>query len=167
MASYCQIALRGSSTQFLDACQAVLGVRPPAAANTVASEKEKSILWLGPDEWLLVDGAEMGAGIVTKLRSALEGIHSAVVDVSATRAVLELSGPDAQEVLASAATLDFDLRGFPVGTCAQTNIARTQGIIHRRGRQEFRIFVRPSFARYLSMWLEDAKAAKSGRPGTA
>ncbi len=158
MADLAQIALRGSSAQFFDACQAVLGLRPPAAANTVASQDRKTILWLGPDEWLLVDERFQAAGIVAQLRPALEGIHSAMVDVSANRTVLVVSGPDVEEVLAKAATLDFHVQGFPVGTCAQTNIARTQGILHRTAAHEFRVFVRPSFARYLSLWLEDARS---------
>jgi sarcosine oxidase, subunit gamma len=121
---------------------------------------QKTILWLGPDEWLLVDDPEEHAHTAAKLRSALQGIHAAVVDVSASRAVLVLSGPHAEETLAKAATLDFHVRAFPVGSCAQTNIARTQGIIHRAGPEEFRIFVRASFARYLAAWLGDANGIK-------
>jgi heterotetrameric sarcosine oxidase gamma subunit len=101
-------------------------------------------LWLGPDEWLLVDEAGGEAAMVRRLRQAL----------------LRVSGPHAEEILAKAATLDFHVRGFPVGSCAQTNIARTQGIIHRTRRDEFRIFVRASFARYLAAWLGDANGIK-------
>jgi sarcosine oxidase subunit gamma len=160
VASFAQISLRGSSAAFLDACEAVLGLRPPTEANTAASLGQKTILWLGPDEWLLVGEAGGEAAMVQRLRKALEGIHSAVVDLSASRALLWVSGPHAEETLAKAATLDFHVRAFPVGHCAQTNIARTQGIIHRTGPEEFRIFVRTSFARYLSAWLSDANGIK-------
>jgi sarcosine oxidase subunit gamma len=147
-----QIALRGdpSDERFLSACEAVLGARPPTAANTVASD----IFWLGPHEWLVVGRA---AGTPSRLREALRGIHAAAVDVSAQRVVLELEGPHAPDVLSKAATLDFHLRGFPIGSCAQTNIARAQGLIHRLGANHFRIYVRRSFARYLQAWLDDAK----------
>lgn len=152
------MALRGNAAEprFLAACEAVLGVRPPMAANTVSSTGACSILWLGPDEWLIVDAPGREAELVSRLRSSLAAIHSAVVDVSASRTVLELSGSHAVEVLAKAATLDFHPRAFPVGACAQTNIARTQGLIHRIGEHDFRIFVRASFARYLSQWFSDA-----------
>ena len=157
MAELAQVALRGSSARFLDACEAALGLRPPTLPNTVASDGQRSVLWLGPDEWLVVDAAESQGEIVSRLRSALQGIHSAVVDVSASRKVLGLSGSHAQDVLTKAATLDFSLESFPVGSCAQTNIARTRGLIERRGQQEFLIYVGASFARYLAAWLEDAK----------
>lgn len=144
------IALRGNAEdpRFLEACEKALGARPPTVPNTVTS----NILWLGPDEWLVVR-----RDVESKLREALHGIHSALVDVSSSRAVIELAGPDAEEVLSKAATLDFDLRAFPVGACAQTNIARTQGIIHRVAEQHFRIYVRTSFARYIEQWLGDAR----------
>jgi sarcosine oxidase subunit gamma len=146
------IALRGSSEPFFAACESVLGMRPPAAPNTVASSANLSILWLGPDEWLVV----LKTGTVPDLRKALAGIHSATVDVTSSRKALIVSGERAEEVLAKAATLDFSLAAFPVGSCAQTNIARTQGIIWRRGAQDFVIYVRSSFAAYLGAWLDDA-----------
>lgn len=151
------IALRGSSVRFFAACEAVLGLRPPTAANTVAVAGTRSILWLGPDEWLVIE-SKSGTDhvLIRDLRAALNGIHSAVVEVSASRQVITLSGERAEETLAKAATLDFRLAAFPLGSCAQTNIARTQGIILRRGAQEFLIFVRTSFAPYLRAWLDDA-----------
>ncbi|HEY3075457.1 MAG TPA: sarcosine oxidase subunit gamma family protein [Burkholderiales bacterium] len=156
------LSLRGSGQQFLDACDAALGVRPPTTPNTVASSPTLSILWLGPDEWLLVispSGKSWSVPVlVEELRKALAGIHSAVVDVTSSRKALEVSGERAEEVLAKAATLDFSLAAFPVGSCAQTNIARTQGIIWRRGAQDFVIYVRSSFAAYLAAWLDDARA---------
>ena len=146
------LSLRGSGEAFFAACEKALGVRPPSAANTVATAGDRSILWLGPDEWLVVGST------LPDLKKALAGIHSAVVDVTSSRKVLRVTGERAEEIMAKAATLDFSLAAFPAGTCAQTNIARTQGIIERRAAQEFLIYVRSSFAAYLAAWLEDASA---------
>ena len=157
------LSLRGSGERFLDACEAALGVRPPSTPNTVASSGTLSILWLGPDEWLLVispGGKSWSVPVlIEELRKALAGIHSAVVDVTSSRKALVVSGERAEEILAKAATLDFSLAAFPVGSCAQTNIARTQGLIQRRGAQEFVLYVRTSFAPYLRAWLADAGEA--------
>lgn len=144
------LSLRGSGEAFFAACESALGARPPTAPNAVTVSGARSMLWLGPDEWLLI-GAE-----AAPLRAALAGIHSAVVDVTSSRKALVVSGSRAEEILSKAATLDFTLRAFPVGSCAQTNIARTQGIIHRVGAEEFVIYVRTSFAPYLRAWLDDA-----------
>jgi sarcosine oxidase subunit gamma len=147
------LSLRGAGERFFDACERVLGLRPPTTPNTVETAPDGAIFWLGPDEWLY-DGQQMVT--VTDLRAALDGVHSAVVDVGASRKTIVVAGERAQEVMAKAATLDFTLAGFPVGICAQTNIARTQGLIHRRGAHEFVIYVRPSYERYLRAWLADA-----------
>ncbi|MGH7122931.1 MAG: sarcosine oxidase subunit gamma family protein, partial [Stellaceae bacterium] len=47
--------LRGDAgaEAFRSAVNAVLGISPPAEPNTVASSGEISVLWLGPDEWLV------------------------------------------------------------------------------------------------------------------
>jgi sarcosine oxidase subunit gamma len=148
------LSLRGRDPQFFDACERVLGLRPPTAPNTVASTEDEAIFWLGPDEWLYA-GRQMVT--VTDFRAALAETHAAVVDVSASRKTIVVTGERSATVMAKAATLDFTLAGFPVGSCAQTNIARTQGLIHRRGAQEFVIYVRPSFERYLRAWLADAE----------
>lgn len=147
------LSLRGSGEAFLAACESALGARPPTAPNTVTVSAAQTMLWLGPDEWLVI-GAQ-----AAPLRAALAGIHSAVVDVTSSRKALAVSGARAEEIMSRAATLDFSLQAFPVGSCAQTNIARTQGIIHRVGAEEFVIYVRSSFAPYLRAWLDDAALA--------
>lgn len=131
------------------ACESVLGARPPLRANSV----HRDVLWLGPDEWLVTKELE-----IEKLRHAFEGIHAAVVDVTSSRVEIEVAGPDAEETLSKAATLDFALQSFPVGACAQTNLARTQGIVRRTAPDRFVIYVRTSFAGYLEAWLRDARA---------
>ncbi|MGQ0651113.1 MAG: sarcosine oxidase subunit gamma [Betaproteobacteria bacterium] len=144
-------SLRGNAAdeRFLAACETALGARPPLRTNSV----HRDILWLGPDEWLVIADVDIGT-----VRRALQGLHTAVVDVTSSRVEIEVAGPDAEETLSKAATLDFDLRAFPVGACAQTNIARTQGIIRRTAPHRFVIYVRTSFARYLQSWLGDARA---------
>ena len=136
-------SLRGNASdgRFVAACEAALGARPPFEPNTASG----GILWLGPDEWLVVtDTVPSGTDLV-------------LVEVTASRQAIDVTGPQAEETLSKAATLDFHVKSFPVGTCAQTNIARTQGIIHRLGVEHFRIYVRTSFARYLRAWLDDAE----------
>jgi sarcosine oxidase subunit gamma len=147
------LSLRGSGEAFFAACESALGARPPTAPNTVTVSATQTMLWLGPDEWLVI-GAQ-----AEPLRAALAGNHSAVVDVTSSRKALAVSGSRAEEIMSRAATLDFSLQAFPVGSCAQTNIARTQGIIHRVGAEEFVIYVRSSFAPYLRAWLDDAALA--------
>ena len=115
------------------------------------------MLWLGPNEWLVVVPAQRLERIERALREALDGQHAAVTDVSHGRTVLTLSGPDARAVLAKGCPLDFHPRAFPAGRCAQSRLAKCQVLIHLvTAEPEFEIYVARSFAEYAWSWLEDA-----------
>jgi sarcosine oxidase subunit gamma len=117
----------------------------PVEPNTTATVDGRLVLWLGPDEWLVLDGREQDFPAA-----------AAAVDVSANWTVFELTGEDAAEVLARGCSLDLDESAFAAGRCAQTLLGRSEAILHRVDRETFRLFVRPSFAPYVRAWLADA-----------
>jgi sarcosine oxidase subunit gamma len=118
------------------------------------------VLWCGPGWYLVVD--EPGIA----LAEAVDGAAGAdpdlsVVDVSAGRTVLELSGQYAREVLAHGCSIDLHPRAFGPGSCVQTTLAKAQVILHQTGAgpgraATYRVFVRASYADYLARWLLDA-----------
>ncbi len=138
----------------------VLGVRPPTVPNTAPITEDGSgqVLWLGPDEWLVIGEPGTGPALESRLREALNGAGS-VVDLSANRTTILVSGPRARDLLAFGCPIDLDERAFGPGRCAQTLLARANVIIVPVGpgpEPAFRILVRPSFAAYLAAWLADA-----------
>lgn len=155
-----QITLRGDTgdSGVLAAVRAALGLDLPLTANTVAASGDLSALWLGPDEWLIVGAPDSESDLAARLNAALADKHVSVVDVTANRTVLELSGPSARGVLEKACGLDLRPREFKPGQCAQTNLARTVGILELGQGGVWRIYVRNSFALYLADWLLDAMA---------
>jgi sarcosine oxidase subunit alpha len=114
---------------------------PTPEPGQVLAWGERSVLWLGPSEWLIVDGdpIDLPGG----------------VDVSANRTTVEVSGPHARDILEKGCTLDLHPRAFEAGQCAQTMLARTQVILWQR-TDAYHLLVRNSFARYLADWLVDA-----------
>ena len=121
----------------------------PMEPNTVGGDLTRGVLWLGPDEWLVVGLPGTAVATVDELEAALGDVHHAVVDVSANRAVIELRGVDRLQLLASGCSLDLDPRGGWVpGVCAQTLFARAQVILQEM-ESATRLFVRPSFAHYI------------------
>jgi sarcosine oxidase, subunit gamma len=130
----------------------------PTTPNTAWEEGSRASLWLGPDEWLVLGPPGAGPEIVTELETALDGSHRSIVDVSANRVALELSGPRAKEVLSKGCAIDLHPRAWRPGMCAQTMLARAQVIVHERSNSTG-ILVRPSFADYLVDWLIDAAGA--------
>jgi sarcosine oxidase subunit gamma len=130
----------------------------PTTPNTAWDDGSRAALWLGPDEWLVLGPPGAGPEIVAELEAALDGSHRSVLDVSANRAALELSGPRAKEVLSKGCALDLHPRSWRPRMCAQTMLARAQVILRERS-DTTGILVRPSFADYLVDWLIDASGA--------
>lgn len=120
----------------------------PREANSTGRRGEGSILWLGPDEWLVTGPPGSAAAIEEELHATPAHIHRAVTDVSANRAVLDLVGPGVRDLLASGCPIDLHPRAWAAGRCAQTLFARAQVILEQRG-DITRVFVRPSFADYV------------------
>lgn len=131
----------------------------PTTPNTVAGDDARGVLWLGPDEWLVVGLPGTEALIVAELEAALDGEHRSIVDVSANRTVVDLRGAARLDLLASGCGLDLDPRGgWLPGVCAQTLFAKAQVIFQER-EDATRVFVRPSFADYLVDRLLAARPA--------
>ena len=130
---------------------------PVVEPLTSVRRRDLSMLWLGPDEWLVAAPYRRIARIEGALRAALEGQHAALTDVSHSRAILALSGPAARAVLAKGCPLDFHPRVFGPGRCAQSRLAKCQVLIHQTDADPaFEIHVGRSFAQYAWTWLEDA-----------
>jgi sarcosine oxidase subunit gamma len=129
-----------------------------AARSAVPGIGDVEVLWLGPDEWLLLSESGRERQLEDLLRAAIGDEHGAVADVSAQRTALSLSGLAAREVLACGCAIDFDPRVAPAGTCVQTLLARARVtiVVRDEAAREFLLLVRASFAQYLAAWLVDA-----------
>ncbi len=155
-----QINVRGDASDpaFLAKARDAFGCEFPVKPNTWGGTAESGVLWLGPDEWLAFAPAGGNDALAAKLRGALSGLHHSVVDLSANRTIIEIGGSDARIVLAKGCPLDLHRAAFGPGQCAQSVIAKSQAILQCIGPDTFRVFVRISFASYLSEWLLDAAA---------
>jgi sarcosine oxidase subunit gamma len=141
-----------------DAVGLALGLQLPLEPNTVVRAGESSVLWLGPDEWLLVGPPGRERDLESRIREAAGGEPVSVTDVSAQRTTLLVTGSRARDLLAHGCPLDLHPRAFEPGRCAQTTLGRTQVVLVSRDepRAGFWVLVRSSFAGYLADWLLDA-----------
>jgi sarcosine oxidase subunit gamma len=131
----------------------------PTEPNTWSRVGDREALWLGPDEWLVVSEVEPAETIVRDLRSRVVGRHASIVDVSAARAVIELTGRGRFDVLSAGCGLDLHPRSWRLGMCAQTILARV-GVLLQERDEATRVFLRPSYAGYLVTWLAQAAPAE-------
>jgi sarcosine oxidase subunit gamma len=138
-----------------------LGLPLPTQACTSARAGDVDILWLGPDEWLVVGPPGAAEGLTEQLRSAVGAEHGSVVDVSAQRTTLVLSGPGIRDLLAGGCAIDLHPRAFGIGDCVQTELAHAPVVLLRRD-PGFWVLVRASFAAHLVDWLVDASVEYTG-----
>jgi sarcosine oxidase subunit gamma len=134
-----------------------LGMELPGALALVISG-ERSIQWLGPDEWLLIVPTGEEFAVEQALREALNDLHIAIVNVSGGQSILELSGPKVRDVLMKSTSYDVHPTNFPVGKAVGTVFAKSQLVIRRTGEDTWELLIRRSFADYWWMWLQDASA---------
>ena len=156
------------------ALEAALGLSLSGAIGTSDTDRLRSALRLGPDEWLLIEedaggktgggagkesGVDGGAGAFrAPLPTDLAGvgaIHSAV-DVSHRNAAILVTGPRAAEALEHGCPRDLSLEAFPPGACARTLIGKCEVVLWRGKPDAFRIEVWRSFAPYAMDFLAEA-----------
>ncbi|KHL00970.1 sarcosine oxidase subunit gamma [Sinomonas humi] len=125
--------------------------------NSVAAGS--SVLWLGPDEFLVVSplGSTVGPAEATaRLVEALGTDPGSAVDLSANRTTFELAGKAARDVLEKGCALDLHPRAFAVGSAYVTQLGPVPVLLWKTGSETWEIFPRASFADYLGRWLLDA-----------
>jgi sarcosine oxidase subunit gamma len=122
----------------------------PTTPNTHWPRDSGTALWLGPDEWLVLDNGD--AELISALRAALESVHHSVVDVSASRVVFVLTGEARSELLAAGCALDLHPGAWRSDKCAQTLLARIPVLLGETSAFTV-VLVRSSFADYLVDWF--------------
>jgi sarcosine oxidase, subunit gamma len=137
------------------AAERALGTSVPTIACRAGSQGARAALWLGPDEWLLITGAD-DADAQMRLENELSGRAHSLVDVSHRQVALAVTGADATLLLASGCALELDERAFPVGMCTRTMLGKAEVLLWRTGPAEFRLEVWRSFAPYVTQFLAEA-----------
>ena len=73
---------------------------------SVASNKDTRILWNGPKNWLLIS---MKKDLLKNISKNFKETDFAVTDLSHSRAIIEIEGQDAKEVLKKGCPFNFDI----------------------------------------------------------
>jgi sarcosine oxidase subunit gamma len=136
-----------------------LGVAALPGPSSWAGGTSATVIWLGPDEWLVTTPFREPAKLEPELRAAV-GADGAVVDVSAQRIALRLSGRHARDLLETGCAIDLHPRAFRAGSAVQSTIGLAGVVLLALddAAADYQILVRASFAGYLADWLVDAAA---------
>jgi len=139
------------------AAKAIKSVTKLAIPTTLqsTSNDDYSLIWIAPDEFLLLVPELTEADVETKLRKKMDG-HFAIVNVTGGQTLLELSGERAETILKKSTVYDVHESNFPAGKAVTTKFAKSQVIVMRTGADSFQLIVRRSFSDYIWQWIVDA-----------
>jgi sarcosine oxidase subunit gamma len=112
----------------------------------------RAALWLGPDEWLVIDTA--GKDPVVDCEK-VKALHSAV-DISHRNVAILVSGPGAEDVLSAGCPRDLSLAAFPVDAAARTVLGKIEIVLLRTATDAFRVECWRSFSDYAFTFLAEA-----------
>lgn len=147
-ADLARLTLRGDAA----ALGAAYDIALPAEPCRAASAGDRTALWLGPDEWLLL--APPGT-----LDPVIPVLGAAVVDVGHRQVGLVLDGLGAADVLAAGCPLDLHASAFPPGMCTRTVFGKAEIVLWRQDEARFHLEVWRSFAGYVHGLLAAASRA--------
>tara|TARA_B100001750_G_scaffold188111_1_gene157707 strand:- start:150 stop:737 length:588 start_codon:yes stop_codon:yes gene_type:complete len=89
------------------------GLQVSEKSSNVTSNKETRILWSGPRTWLVLSNKENIADIIKR---NLKEKDFAITDISHSRAIIQIKGLQAKEVLKKGSSINFS--EFDVNTCS-------------------------------------------------
>jgi sarcosine oxidase subunit gamma len=150
-----RISLRAPA-ESVAALSKALGLKLPVRPKVSASAGRRHALWLGPDEWLVIDEAQADLAALCR---PVKALHSAV-EVSHRNTAILVSGAGAADALNAGCPQDLRLAAFPVGGCSRTILGKVEIVLYRPAETAFRVEVWRSFSDYAFTFL--SQAARSG-----
>lgn len=149
--------LRGNAADeaFTAGVEKALGLALPTAPCSSAQNDNVLLMWLSPDEWLIIVEGGKEADTEAALRANLSG-HFAVSDISGGQTLVRLAGRDSVNVLKKSMGYDTHIDTFTIGKVIGTAFAKTSCHLLRTSETEFLMVVRRSFADYLWLWLQQS-----------
>ena len=152
--AYVIVRGRVTDTAFVQAASAILGAALPQQAKQVVSGQRMHMLWLSPDEWLVVGAYAERDQLLGHWQQGLRGVFAQVVDNSGGFTALAISGAEAETVLRH--VTPYDVASIGAQQCAATVMAKAGMVLVRQDATQMLLICRRSFADYIWRLLQKA-----------
>src|SRR4051812_13192925 len=116
-----RISLRAPEAS-VEALSTALGLALPRQPKTSVAKAGRTALWLGPDEWLVID--EAGNDPLPDCAKA-SALHSAV-GISHRNVAIAVTGSAAAAAINAGCPQDLSLDAFPVGAASRTILGKAE-----------------------------------------
>ncbi|MDX7951069.1 sarcosine oxidase subunit gamma family protein [Lichenihabitans sp. Uapishka_5] len=132
------------------------GIAPGQDTCRATQQGDRAILWLGPDEWMLVASLPNATALFDGIEQALAAVPHSLVDISHRNTGFTVMGDGVEAFLAEGCPLDLDQAATPVGFCSRTVLGKSEVVLWRVAPDAFRIECWRSFAPYVAAFLAQA-----------
>jgi len=126
------------------------------ALRKISQSGISTVVWMSPDELLIVTAHANAQNLVVQLNEALKDQHALVANVSDARACFSISGVDAREVLSKLAPVDFTETEFQAGDVRRTRVAQIAAAVWQDDSGDFTLVCFRSVAEYAFNLLKTA-----------
>lgn len=151
--------LRGNAgdNTFVASVEQALGLSLPLAACTTNAHQDCRVVWIGPDEWMVITPLEQSAVLAERLRTALSGQHHATTDVTGGFFLVDLQGPQVRDTLAQGCPMDFHARAFAAQQAFGTHFYKVGLTLWMSAEPDhFQMLVRRSFIDHFWQLIDHA-----------
>tara|TARA_E500000331_G_scaffold346291_1_gene384996 strand:- start:1267 stop:1827 length:561 start_codon:yes stop_codon:yes gene_type:complete len=156
-----KINLRSNKREFSTKIGKLLSIIPPIEPNTSSGNKDYSILWLSPDEWLVYSNDKtlykqqnlLEENLFKNISNLNQG---AVTNVTDHWVMINLKGSKIYDLLSKSSPYDYKKFKQRKGSVTQTLLNNTDVILHNIDNNNLNLFVRRSFSKDLWLWINDS-----------
>ena len=127
----------------------------------VTGTGESGVLWMSPDELLILTSYAQAPALAADLQARLAGTHAMVVNMSDARAVFRIECAQVRDVLAKIAPVDLAFDRFAPGELRRTRLAQAAAGFWLVDNECAQIFCFRSVAEYMFDLLSTVSAADS------
>ena len=153
-----KLNLRGKTRDFFTKAGRILSIMLPPEANTSATIKSISALWLSPDEWM-VYGKDIEKNLMLSLDSEISKLNlGSVTDVSDQWVLINMRGKNVFEILSKGSPFNFNQFKNTKNVVVQTLLNHVDVILHHNDINNVDLFVRKSFSEHLWLWINDSSS---------
>ena len=138
----------------VSSCNKILGTMLPMKPNTYSQNEKAKVIWLGPDEWLIVNDDDL----FLILQNEIGDLEASVTDVSENRTIIRIRGKYIYVLLSKFLVLDLEKNLSTNSSCAQTLFVKVPVLLvrnHHEGTPEIDIFANRSHANYIYNLIVD------------
>jgi len=150
------LRINPNNNEYMSSCGKILEAILPIKPNTYARNENVKIIWLSPDEWLVINNKD---GLFKKLKDEIGNLEASVTNISENRTIIRISGEKIYTLLSKFLVLDLEKNLSDQSSCAQTLFVKVPILLVRNHKDaqipEIDIFANRSHANYIYNLIVD------------